>query len=341
MEENANPICAPLEFSEREFHEVADFAPVMIWRSGRDKLCDWFNKPWLDFTGRTMREEMGNGWAERVHPGDVDRGLNIYVTSFDARRPFSMEYRLLRHDGVYRWLLDNGAPFDRDGVFAGFFGSCVDITGQKQLEKRQRVLINELNHRVKNTLVTVQSIAQQSFRDVPDEGARTLFNARLVALAKAHDILTQESWESADLRDIVQQAVVPLCGNEGGRFIADGPSVNLDPRLALTLALALHELCNNAARHGALGPPGGRVSLHWVRQGEESSRSVAMRWHETGESPIPRPTHKGFGSRLIERQLARELQGEIRLDFPPTGAVCTIVAPLLTAKPEFAFTAED
>jgi two-component system, sensor histidine kinase PdtaS len=110
------------------FRELADFAPVMIWRSGPDALCDWFNKPWLDFVGRTMEQEIGNGWAENVHPDDFDRCLKTYLSSFEARTAFSMSYRLKRRDGVYRNILDNGAPFYRDGEFAGYFGSCIDIS---------------------------------------------------------------------------------------------------------------------------------------------------------------------------------------------------------------------
>jgi PAS domain S-box-containing protein len=116
--------------SERFFRELADFAPVMIWRAGTDKLCDWFNKPWLDFVGRTMEQELGNGWAEGVHEDDFARCLQIYTTSFDARQSFSMIYRLRRRDGEFRYILDNGAPFYRSGTFAGYFGSCIDVTEQ-------------------------------------------------------------------------------------------------------------------------------------------------------------------------------------------------------------------
>ena len=120
------------------FRELADNAPVMIWRSRPDKHCDWFNKAWLDFVGRTMEQELGNGWMENVHPDDLDRCLKIYAGSFDARQSFSMIYRLRRSDGVYREILDNGAPFYRSGMFAGYFGSCIDVTDQRAAEAQLR-----------------------------------------------------------------------------------------------------------------------------------------------------------------------------------------------------------
>ncbi|HJU20297.1 MAG TPA: ATP-binding protein [Stellaceae bacterium] len=128
----------PIDEGERFFRELADNAPVMIWRSGPDTLCDWFNKPWLDFVGRTMEQELGNGWAEGVHPDDFERCLKTYIGAFDARQPFSMTYRLRRADGLYRQILDNGAPFYRAGVFAGYFGSCIDVTEQQAAEAQLR-----------------------------------------------------------------------------------------------------------------------------------------------------------------------------------------------------------
>jgi two-component system, sensor histidine kinase PdtaS len=118
------------------FRELGDNAPVMIWRSGVDKLCDWFNKPWLDFVGRTMEQEIGYGWADGVHLDDFDRCVDIYTRSFDDREDFSMTYRLRRYDGVYRWILDHGSPFNRSGKFAGYFGTCIDVTEQREAHDR-------------------------------------------------------------------------------------------------------------------------------------------------------------------------------------------------------------
>jgi PAS domain S-box-containing protein len=127
--------------SELRFRSLADTAPVLIWMSGTDALCNFFNQTWLEFTGRTMEQEMGNGWAEGVHPADYQRCLDTYLTSFHARRPFSMDYRLRRADGEYRWLLDNGVPrFEPDGSFAGFIGSCIDIQERRESEEGLRFM---------------------------------------------------------------------------------------------------------------------------------------------------------------------------------------------------------
>src|SRR5262249_14515938 len=135
---------ATLRESEERFRTVADAAPVLIWMAGADKLCTFFNKVWLEFTGRTLEQEMGYGWREGVHPNDLQR-LEPYKAAFDARQPLVMQYRLRRNDGEYRWISDQGVPrYDADGVFAGYIGSCVDVT---DLLRQQRAL-HEFEERV-------------------------------------------------------------------------------------------------------------------------------------------------------------------------------------------------
>ena len=138
--------------SESRFLLVADAAPVLIWISDLDKLCTFFNKPWLDFTGRSLDQELGNGWTDGVHPDDLAACMQTYIEAFDARRTFTMDYRLRRHDGEYRWISDHGVPhFNNPGSFLGYIGSCVDISERKQSEEQLRRALGELE-RIKEQL---------------------------------------------------------------------------------------------------------------------------------------------------------------------------------------------
>jgi two-component system, LuxR family, sensor kinase FixL len=159
IETGAPPIPSePQGGLDARFCEAMDAAPVMIWVSGEDKLCIWFNRPWLEFTGRTLAEELGNGWAEGVHPEDFDRCLEIYVSHFDARTKFRTQYRMRRHDGEYRWIDDIGIPrYARDGSFLGYFGSCTDVHDQKAMEAELRKLKETLEQRIGETTTPLET----------------------------------------------------------------------------------------------------------------------------------------------------------------------------------------
>src|SRR6266567_5344383 len=165
-----------LRESEARFRTIADAAPVLIWMSGSDKLCNFFNKGWLDFTGRSLEQEFGNGWTEGVHREDFDRCLDVYGNSFDARQPFTMEYRLRRSDGEYRWVLDTGTPhFADDGAFLGYIGSCIDITERKRAEEKFRLVIDA----APNAINMVDSAGVISFANA---SAATVFGYSLSEL---------------------------------------------------------------------------------------------------------------------------------------------------------------
>src|SRR5258706_4212575 len=153
------------EESDRRFRRLADTAPVMIWASDEDKLATWFNKQWLDFVGRPLEQELGNGWTENLHPEDSDRCLQVYTSAFDARMPFSMEYRLKRHDGEYRWVLKKGIPlYGPHDEFSGYIGSCIDIGDHKRLEqslrdadRRKDEFLATLSHELRNPLAAIRN----------------------------------------------------------------------------------------------------------------------------------------------------------------------------------------
>src|SRR5881396_1083856 len=183
-----------LRESEARFHTVADSAPVLIWMSGPDKLCTFFNKGWLDFTGRTMEQELGKGWTEGVHADDLDHCLEVYGNSFNARQPFTMEYRLRRNDGEYRWLLDNGTPrFASDGAFLGYIGSCIGITERKLAEEKFRLVIDA----APNAMIMVDSAGVISFANAP---AATVFGYSLSELIGRHiETLIPERFRDRDV----------------------------------------------------------------------------------------------------------------------------------------------
>jgi two-component sensor histidine kinase len=207
-------------------------------------------------------------------------------------------------------------------------GVMSDVTDRKLADQRRQLLINELNHRVKNTLAIVQGIAAQTFRGRADEQAR-IFQGRLLALSTAHNVLTRENWESAGLQEIVADAVRPFHDPGGGQRIdAKGEDVRLAPKTAVALAMALHELGANAVKYGALSAPEGRVDLSWTCRDDR----LRLTWRESGGPPVAPPERQGFGARMLQRGLAAELGGKVSIDFEPSGVVCSVDAPLPQAS---------
>jgi two-component sensor histidine kinase len=205
-------------------------------------------------------------------------------------------------------------------------GVNVDITEREEAERSRDLVVAELNHRVKNTLSIVQAIAHQTFRNASSTiEARKAFEGRLTALSAAHNLLTKTNWENVSLEEVAR-LTLGASGTYGSRISIEGPSVSLPPKEAVSISMALHELCTNAVKHGSLSNDQGIVTLTWSSPNQDSA--LEIQWKESGGPPVSPPTRRGFGSLLLERTLAQDLRGEVTIDFKPEGLCCSIRASL-------------
>lgn len=315
--------------SEARFRTIADCAPAPVWVTGPDGV-EFANRAYGEFARRPVEALLGHAWIDLVHPDDIPAILALRTEAWKTGSTYGWEARFRRSDGEWLWIHASCAPrLDSDGQVQGYVGMAVDITESRHAEaelrdseRHLRLMVDELNHRVKNTLAIVQGLAQQSFRGGGvSADVRSSFEGRLAALAAAHDLLTRKNWEGAGLRDLVVAVTAAHCRE---RVAIDGPPIHLPPKLAVTLALALHELCTNAVKYGALSAPGGRVGVEWTRAEDR----LALRWEESGGPRVEAPRRRGFGTRMIERALASETGGDAKLHFRPKGLVCEIEAAL-------------
>ena len=328
---------ARAEVAEREAHtrRILDALPAAVYTTDEVGRITYYNKAATGLAGREPTlgsDEWCVTWKLYWPDGTpLPHDQCPMALALKEQRPNEgMEAIAERPDGSRVPFLPYPSPlFDASGKLVGAVNMLVDISERKQAEEHQTLLLNELNHRVKNTLATVQSLALQTLRNSGDTAhAGEQINARLIALSKAHDILTREHWEGASLRRIIEEAVTPYGDHARDRFEIEGPDVWLSPKYALALAMALHELCTNAVKYGALSNAAGRVGIAWSVAGIDDPRTLRMRWSEMGGPPVSTPSRRGFGSRLIESGLKQDLNGDVRIEFAASGVVCHIEAVL-------------
>lgn len=334
--------------SLRLAHQAAR-AATWEWRTGRTLR-------WLDLAAARALVGLTADGAEREDIGDwrtfvVEEDLPGVAASLATLRTHGeavFEYRVAAADGQHRWLRSSAAVVERraDGSPARVAGVTLDVTPQKlseaklqrevaersRAERRQQLLIHELNHRVKNMLATVQSVARQSLGRARGDGPLADFEDRLMALAWTHDILTREHWAGASLNAILTRTLAPHAG--AGRVALGGPDLRISPKMALALAMGGHELATNAVKYGALSNETGRITIRWRLDPETTPVRLILDWQEVGGPPVEQPKSRGFGSRLLERGLAGELGGEVKIAFERTGVRCRISAPFQPENPE-------
>ena len=320
--------------SESRFRLVANTAPVMIWMSGPDRLCTYFNQPWLAFTGRPLEAELGNGWSEGVHAQDVKGCLNTYTRAFDRRESYNMEFRLRRHDGQYRWVLDLGVPrFDADGTFAGYIGTCLDVTEQKLAEETLSSMSRRLieAHEEERTW-----IARELHDDINQRLAllavtMDLVNSKLPASASDAKLAIREAKQQmrdlcADIQALshrlhsskleylgLASAAAGLCREVSERqgveidFQCDDIPKNLHQEISLCLFRVLQEALQNATKHSG--------SRHFEVSLKCSSEEIALRVSDSGVGFDPNEIIKGQGLGITSmRERLKLIGGELSID---------------------------
>jgi PAS domain S-box-containing protein len=244
-------------------------------------------------------------------------------------RPLDVKYRIFDGEGHMRWAHDRAWPIRSDsGEVTSIIGIVRDISTEKVSEEHQKLLLREMNHRVKNTLATVISIAHQTAASTPTlEGFLEGFYARIHAFSGAHDLLMQNAWTSVRLDEVISRTLAHYMQNGSERVQVAGPTVLLPHDPSVALNLVFHELATNAAKYGALSTPGGRVSVLWSVETSGGAGILDLRWGESGGPVVEAEQRRGFGSRLIKRTL-HALGGKAEVNFAPTGFDCWIALPL-------------
>jgi PAS domain S-box-containing protein len=322
---------ASLRENEQRLRATYEHAFVGIGEVDRRGRFLRVNEQLCSICGFSPEELFDRTFWDLTHPDDRQADLEQFSQQMTGKKyAYTVEKRYIHKSGYIVWVEVAASRVDGPSG-EPLYGIRVvrDISGRKQAEEHQQVLIHELNHRVKNTLATVQSIASQTLRTTATpEQAREAIESRLLALSRAHDVLTRQNWEGAYLRDIISEAIEPYQNQEQCQVQWHGPEIQVQPRTALALSMAIHELATNAVKYGALSNEGGEVRIIWLTDHTSSPPHLLLRWEEKGGPTVQAPVRKGFGSRLIERSLAQDLNGDVRIEYHPSGLICTVEAPL-------------
>lgn len=311
--------------------ETTRMAMVFTDAKGAGNPIIFANESFLKLTGFDRDEVLGQSFNFLMEKGTDAETVARIKAEFDETSDHDLEVCYRRKDDSHFWAGIFINPVrDEKGDIVQHFASFVDVTRHKEENARSSTLIDELNHRVKNTLSTVQSIIVQSARKNPDpEAVRAAIESRVFALARSHDLLTKEEWQPTGLRDLIKAALVPFGVEDAGtgRLVIEGNNIRVPPKASLALGIAFHELATNAMKYGALSNETGQVLVSWSMGPPPANDRLVLHWQEKGGPPVAPPTHKGFGARVIERGLASELDGTVRLDYLPEGVVCMMNVP--------------
>jgi PAS domain S-box-containing protein len=296
------------------------------------------NDAFLALTGYARDEVLAQDFNFLMERGADAVALAKIESEFHGHSEGGAEIQYRRKDGSVFWAALFISPVrDENEEIVQYFASFVDVTRHREEQTESKMLIDELNHRVKNTLATVQSIVWQASRTNSDPKLmREAIEARLFALSRSHDLLTRENWESAGLVDVLNDALEPfgIADGRAERVAIKGENIRFPPKAALAFGIAFNELATNAVKYGAFSNATGSVDIEWKIEPRADGDRLILHWLEKDGPPVAPPIHKGFGSRVIERGLAYELEGAVHLDYRKEGLVCTMDIPASAPRNE-------
>lgn len=314
--------------SERHMRDLLEAMPAAVYTTDAEGRITFYNRAAVELSGRTP--QLGDLWCVSWKLFNTDGSFlphdqcPMAMAIKENRAIRGVEAVAERPDGTRVPFTPYPTPLhDAQGNLIGAINMLVDITERKQAEDRQKNLIDELNHRVKNTLATVQSLASQTARNAQDaKDGYTRFEARLLALSRAHDRLTKRHWGLTPLQVLAQEVLVPVFGLEPGRVVIAGDAIDVDTRVALNLTMTLNELAINALKYGAMSTHTGTLSVSWSVRPQPSGTLLTVNWREQGGPSVSTPEREGLGSRLMKRCIERDLGGSFELDFAHEGVHC-------------------
>ncbi|MEX2696938.1 HWE histidine kinase domain-containing protein [Rhizobium mongolense] len=310
--------------------ETTRMAMVFTDAKKDDQPIIFANDSFLSLTGFTRNNVLGETIRSFLAPNSDTHALEQLGSSFEGASDGDAELGLKRHDGSIIPTSVFVSPVrDERGEINQNFVSFVDLTKHRQEQEHLRFLLDELNHRTQNTLATVLAIIGQTLRGMADDDVIAKLEKRVLALSEVNSLLGDENWDRVGLRDVLDRILEPFRFNKGhnSRFALRGENVRLRPKAALTFAMVFHELATNAVQYGALSErDAGLVEVEWSVEPLQGGQ-LRLCWRESGGPPVAAPQYKGFGSRLIERGLAQELNGSVHLSFDHSGLICEIKMP--------------
>jgi PAS domain S-box-containing protein len=314
--------------------ESTRMAMIFMDAQASGHLIVFANDSFLRMTGYARPDVLGQPVEVLFAFDDLQdsASLSDLETAFERDTDGELELCCRRKDRSTLWVgLFVTAVHDKQGVVQQHFASFIDLTRHRKAQGHSRMMIDELNHRVKNTLATVQAIVWQALRrESSPSQIQAAIESRIFALSRSHDLLTRSNWEGVTLHDLARASMAPFEGidDRSDRLSIVGPDVTLISSVALALGIAFHELATNAVKYGALSNTDGSISIVWAHLHWAGGNGLVIHWREDGGPAVAVPENRGFGSRVIERGLPHELGGSARLDFRPQGLVCTIELPM-------------